>query len=314
MTADAPLSPSPESNTTSSTSMSTLDLDEAVIVTEDPQYHEHLHSYQSQVYVEDDSPVIHVPPFSPYHQLIFNGPHTPPYSYNDSVKPLNLFKPRSSTRSSTKQKNLKYKSLFVKLDFQSTNELTIHPPSLAKPCRFFPTERGCPKGSLCTLWVLRKRLVFSLFICFPFQSIHDEVKHQIPSPVKESNVKEENCRKNYFPVPWRVIGGGVRVGITETEDSDLYSAANTSCPVNHSASISELENDTPIKIVSRKRSNSNPPAPSPHSLQFKVEHVCPLSVTFFFVHSNLLISIYSYSPLNLPVCCNSPSFSFLSFF
>jgi len=171
---------------------------------------------------------------SPYQQITFNGPHTPPYSYDDSEESLNLFKPRSSTRPSTKQKNLKYKS---------------------KPCRFFPTERGCPKGSLCTF-------------------IHDELKHQIPSPVKDSNLKEESCRKNYFPVPWRVIGGGVRVGITETEDledSDLFSTANTSRPVDHSAL--KLENVTPIKILSRKRSNSNPLAPSPHSLQFKVEHL-----------------------------------------
>jgi hypothetical protein len=102
--------------------------------------------------------------------------------------------------------------------------------------------------------------------------MHDELKHQISSPVKEADLKEENCRKNYFPVPWRVIGGGVRVGINETEDSDLYSTTNSSCSVNHPAS--KLENDTPIKIVTRKRSNSNPPAPSPHSLQFKVEHVC----------------------------------------
>lgn len=134
------------------------------------------------------------------------------------------------------------------------------------------------------------------------------MKHQIPSPVKESNVKEEN-RKNYFPVSWRVIGGGVRVGITETEDSDLYSTANTSRPVNHSAP--RLEIDTPIKMISRKRSNSNPPAPSPHSLQFKVEHVCPLFTTLF-VHSNLLIfSINSYSLLNLPVYCDSPSLRFV---
>ena len=114
-----------------------------------------------------------------------------------------------------------------------------------------------------------------LFYVFPSPpSIHDEVRHQNPSsPVKESNLKEENCRKNYFPVPWRVIGGGVRVGITETEDSDLYSIANTLRPVNP---VSTLENDSPTKIVSRKRSNSNPPTPT-HSLQFKVEHVCPFS-------------------------------------
>jgi hypothetical protein len=138
-------------------------------------------------------------------------------------------------------------------------------------------------------------------------SVHDdELRHQIPSPVKESNFNEENCRKNYFPVPWRVIGGGVRVGITETEDSDLYSTANTSRPVNPSST--KLENDTPTKIVSRKRSNSNPPTPSPHSLQFKAEHVCPLlpSRSFFcaFKFTNF---IHSYSLLNLLVCCDSLS-------
>ena len=126
MAAADPLSPSPESNTTGSTSMSTLDLDEAAIVTDDPQYHEHLHSYQSQVYVEDDSPVIHVPPYSPYHQLAFNGPQTPPYSYDDSGKPFNLFKPRSSTRSSTKQKNLKYKSLCYTRFFQSFKRAEVN--------------------------------------------------------------------------------------------------------------------------------------------------------------------------------------------
>ena len=112
---ESPLfTPSPESITTASTSMSTLDLEE-VIVSEDPQYREHSHSCQSRVYVEDNSPVIHVPPFSPYHQLTLNGPHTPPYSYENSYIPgklLDFFKPHSSTRSSTKQKFLKYKSLF----------------------------------------------------------------------------------------------------------------------------------------------------------------------------------------------------------
>lgn len=141
---------------------------------------------------------------------------------------------------------------------------------------------------------------------FSLPSIHDELRHQIPSPVKESNLKEENCRKNYFPVPWRVIGGGVRVGITEMEDSDLYSTANASRPVNPA---SKLESDTPTKIVSRKRSNSNPPTPSSHSLQFKVEHVCPLRVIFFgaFKFTNFYTHMHSYSLLNLPACCDSLS-------
>jgi len=214
---------SPDSITTGSTSMSTLDLDEAVI-TDDPQYHEHLHSYQSQVYIEDNSPVIHVPPFH-----AFNGPPTPPYGYDNlymSRKPLDPFKQRN-TKSSTKQKILKYKT---------------------KPCRFFPTEKGCPKGSSCAF-------------------IHDESRHQPPSPVKESNPKE-NSRKNYFPVPWRVIGGGVRVGI-DTEGSTTTS----SCPVQVDPPSKSDNGSSSTKVTSRKRSNSNPLAPSPHSMQFKMEHL-----------------------------------------
>jgi len=220
------LTPSPELIATSSTSS---DLDEVAIVTEDPQYHEHLHSHQSQVYVEEDSPAIHVPPFSPFYQLPFNGPHTPPYGYECSYmygKPLDPLKPRSSPRSSTKQKNIKYKT---------------------KPCRFYPTERGCPKGSSCTF-------------------IHDESRHQTLSPVKELDPKEDS-RKNYFPVPWRVIGGGVRVGIN-TEDSDPYSTVTGSHLVD---SPSKNNNGAPsAQVLSRKRSNSNPLTPSPHSQQFKV--------------------------------------------
>ena len=55
------------------------------------------------------------------------------------------------------------------------------------------------------------------------------------------------------------------------EDSDLYSTANGSRPVDPA-----YKNASSTKITSRKRSNSNPPIPSPQSLQFKVEHVCPL--------------------------------------
>lgn len=85
---------------------------------------------------------------------------------------------------------------------------------------------------------------------------------------------EDNGSKNYFPVPWRVIGGGVRVGV-KTEDSDPHSIVTGS----YSGDLaSKLDKGTPsIQVISRKRSNSNPPTPSPHSQQFKIEHVRPLT-------------------------------------
>ena len=45
--------------------------------------------------------------------------------------------------------------------------------TIAKPCRFFLTERGCPKGSLCTLWVKKKEkkeIIINLYhVFFDFQ-------------------------------------------------------------------------------------------------------------------------------------------------
>ena len=118
--------------------MSTLDLDE-VAVTDDPQYHEHLHSYQSQVYIEDNSPVIHVPPLSPFYT--FNGSPTLPYSYDNfymSRKPSDPFKQRS-TKSSTKQKTLKYKSLYTK--FQERGQVKTH-SSHSQTLQIFSDREG----------------------------------------------------------------------------------------------------------------------------------------------------------------------------
>ncbi len=38
----------------------------------------------------------------------------------------------------------------------------------------------------------------------------EDMKHQLPS--KPLSVKEESMKRGYFPVSWRVIGGGVRIG------------------------------------------------------------------------------------------------------
>ena len=78
-------------------------------------------------------------------------------------------------RRSRKFSNIKVcvKTRFFKKK-EGTSELTrIYPPSLAKPCRFFATERGCPKGSLCTLWVKNEKITITYcvyFYAFPLQA------------------------------------------------------------------------------------------------------------------------------------------------
>ena len=100
---------------TTSTSISSLDSDEQVVLTNDPQYPEHSHSHQSRVYVEDSSPLIHVPPY-------YSGAHmnvvspTDVYDYGLSslitgAMQASKPQPRQHPKPVSKQKALKYKSI-----------------------------------------------------------------------------------------------------------------------------------------------------------------------------------------------------------
>lgn len=137
-----------------STSTSSLGSDDLAVVTEDPKYDEHSHPHQSQVCVADDAPVIHVPPLHPLLYANTTGAHTPNSSYDYVYMPGMGIKPgRSKSRiggskSSLKQKALKYKSPLHVSSLRTTKLIEIR---LAKPCKFFNTEKGCPNGSACTL-------------------------------------------------------------------------------------------------------------------------------------------------------------------
>jgi len=116
------------------------------------------------------------------------------------------------------------------------------------------------------------------------------------SPVKYPSLADETDAKNFFPVTWRVIGGGVRVGVAKENGRDLILHENGNA-FEHSIS-SQLP---PLKLPNRKRSNSIPPTPS-NSL-FNVEQV-----RYSDLLSNLLLItnfalITSYFPQNLPVSC-----------
>lgn len=93
---------------TVSTANTSLESDDVMIVTDDPQYDEHAHAHQSQICVTEETPIVHVSPFQ--HAPLYVRP--PPlraydYSYAHTVSG----KPRlGSPKSSTKQKALKYKS------------------------------------------------------------------------------------------------------------------------------------------------------------------------------------------------------------
>ncbi|KAJ7791203.1 hypothetical protein B0H14DRAFT_2936470 [Mycena olivaceomarginata] len=68
-----------------------------------------------------------------------------------------------------------------------------------KPCRYIQAGTVCPNGDACTLCM-------NLRLRRPPEST--KLQHELPP--KPLSSKEEN-RKEYFPISWRVIGGGVRV-------------------------------------------------------------------------------------------------------
>jgi len=100
---------------TTSTSISSLDSDELVVLTNDPQYPEHSHSHQSRVYVEESSPLIHVPPYFSAAQMNVVSP-TDVYDYGLSglitgAMQASKPKPQQHPKPVSKQKALKYKSI-----------------------------------------------------------------------------------------------------------------------------------------------------------------------------------------------------------
>ncbi|KAJ8080223.1 hypothetical protein PM082_017053 [Marasmius tenuissimus] len=79
-----------------------------------------------------------------------------------------------------------------------------------KPCKFYRTQEGCPKDKECGF-------------------IHEESERRIPGasptsedqtgtglPSKPLSPLEESHKRGYYPITWRVIGGGVLMGVNKS--------------------------------------------------------------------------------------------------
>ena len=111
------------------------------------------------------------------------------------------------------------------LVFKPLHKLT---PATAKPCKFFHSNGMCVKGNRCNLYVV---VFFSEPRASPHlcRSIHDQSQARRPSqsPVvgspptsrrrraakrAQARAEEAEQRTNFYPITWRVIGGGVMMG------------------------------------------------------------------------------------------------------
>lgn len=102
-------------------------------------------------------------------------------------------------------------------------------------------------------------------------SIHDNNRDLLNSssprpmsPVKYPTLTDETDKKNFSPVKWRVIGGGVRMGVMKNDEND-HSLVDSPSSVQKPSVL------PPLKISVRRRSSSIPPTPS--DVLINVEHV-----------------------------------------
>jgi hypothetical protein len=115
---------------------------------------------------------------------------------------------------------------YIKVSFSDkyfSPPLVAHHNKTAKPCKFFSTRKTCSEGNKCRLYVLSM-----CYISFRSNrhSIHDVEKSkwarkadsqtdgttpsQLPSTPR--SLQKELKTRDYYPITWRVIGGGVMMG------------------------------------------------------------------------------------------------------
>ncbi|KAH6912977.1 hypothetical protein BKA70DRAFT_1265688 [Coprinopsis sp. MPI-PUGE-AT-0042] len=218
---------------TSDDTASTTD-SEIVAVTEDPRFMEHSHDYQSRIIIAEQPSPEHVSPF-----VVRGREGSGAYSAQNA-RPVRNPTPgsRATSRNSNKPRN-KYKT---------------------KPCKFWALNRSCSQGDECTFR-------------------HDE---PLPLPRSTSTTRQNarqmeapkplSPKENFFPISWRVIGGGVVVGTnkenTPVADSDSVPSVPDSpaTPDNLPPPQLEIKTSNLQSPTRRKRSNSIPNTPSSSQL------------------------------------------------
>ncbi|KAJ7145254.1 hypothetical protein C8R46DRAFT_556444 [Mycena filopes] len=83
-----------------------------------------------------------------------------------------------------------------------------------KPCRYFKPGSVCPNGLACTFIHADPGRLDAA----PSPASVKQLPQGLPS--RPLSTKEENSRKGYFPISWRVIGGGVLLSGMKSDSAD----------------------------------------------------------------------------------------------
>ncbi|KAJ7079762.1 hypothetical protein B0H15DRAFT_804319 [Mycena belliarum] len=100
-----------------------------------------------------------------------------------------------------------------------------------KPCRYFKPGSVCPNGDACTFIHADPEQMESP------SPLASPVNLQHELPAKPLSARESSIRKGYFPISWRVIGGGVLMGSNKDSDLSEDSFDGRADPVSHGLEI-----------------------------------------------------------------------------
>jgi len=201
-----------------------------------------------------------------------------PQTYDPKVPPAlakRPFRSRSQSYPMSKQKMLHFKT---------------------KPCKFYKTNQVCPNGDLCTFIHDEPE---GRPVSAQASNVEDTIKSQPELPSKPVSVREENTKKGFFPISWRVIGGGVLLSgprgrshpepaqVTGTPTTPMFASKFDMPEASTCAQVGEQQESvtsnvarsslsitvdiptphsedslTPTKVNSRARANSIPTTPT----------------------------------------------------
>ncbi|KAJ3557041.1 hypothetical protein NP233_g11838 [Leucocoprinus birnbaumii] len=198
------------------------DYDDFNVVTEDPQFSEHAHNkHQSQVRVLDAEPH----PVAPgYGYNIHSGGY--PMSQTPSWDAGGMYYYPPTGMSFGDQKVTVTRSLS-----HGSRSKSATRKFKTKPCRYYTVENGCPNGDNCT-FIHDSSILSVLSIArhdsnSPTYSGNGDGDDTHPSrkadkksvytekgasQAEDEGLEDNREKKNFFPITWRVIGGGVLMG------------------------------------------------------------------------------------------------------
>ncbi|KAG1818485.1 uncharacterized protein BJ212DRAFT_1345806 [Suillus subaureus] len=125
-----------------------------------------------------------------------------------------------------------------------------------KPCKFFSTRKTCPGGNKC-------RFIHDVEKSKRTKKADSQARGTAPPhlPPKPRSLQEELKTHDYYPITWRVIGGGVMMGLPCKAFAAGYCPDGKNCRLAHETEVWTSENGA-VQLKTQTSATSVAPSSS----------------------------------------------------